>query len=149
MSNENVKEEKKVIEQVMPAPAVPLVTPRPAQVATPEQAATLNAVVEVTPKPRKDPDVATAAEPSTPPPEPKLNIPDIFRMGALRDLLRLRHPKSSITIRLDVTSSAPGTEFLAYVSNVPAIPTGVLAQAETLMVLEQRVKEYCSKEVGV
>ncbi len=68
----------------------------------------------------------------------------IQRMSELRDLLQGKYPKTGTTIRIDVTSSAPGIEYLAFNQAIPEVDGqakrhGTL-RSETLKGLEDLIR---------
>lgn len=100
-------------------------------------------------KPRLVTDEGTEATPELPR-EPSIPIPQ--RMGICRDALLKKYPKSLITVRLDVTSTPPGTEYLIYISGgLPvghrAFVTGVFGKWETLRNMEIAVESEVGPEV--
>lgn len=120
---------------VQPSP-----TPPAQQPAVPQQQATNPVAI-----PTEDADL---------PPKPVVKPPSVpveQRMAAARDLLNAKlatagFPSSATTIRLDVTSSGPGIEFIVYSSKLPDTtpPTryGTLGKYPTIKAVEDAINSF-------
>ena len=74
---------------------------------------------------------------------PKVKPPTVpleQRLAKLRDDLKSRYPKSSVTCRLDITSAEPMVEFVIYVSE---FKHGLLGKYQTIFETEAAVAQAC------